>query len=593
MRMALQHAAPVSAPPVARPAIQMKARIGPVDDPLEREADRIADAVVAGRPIEPIGGVSSGAAQRKCAECEAQEKMVQRKTAAGAAAEHIPQQAADAAATAVSHGGTPLTPEQRAYFEPRFGSSFEQVRIHDGPEAAAAARAINARAYTLGQDIALGSNDYRPLSQPGRRLIAHELTHVVQQRAIGDRVQRQPADPAEIEMPAEWAGDPRKRTWRRYARALAIEDAARIRKAGALSAEDRAEITAKLKFFEGEAFDIYAKEIRPALAEVTKGAADPSNSTATPPAGLPADFMAGNAFFQRMLKHPNYIDNDIKEVNYFTAEMADIHYKDGSMLRLGLVPKWMKPPVVEVDYLTPRDHFNIVDRGKDGIAFFRKFELAYVPGSTPYADLLKTYSHKVEFYAEGKSGRIVPSHVNMLTAPTLCAVLLNSERRYQENVDTAVQVGLGGTVAIGGYAGAGGWAKAPGVGLGTRTAARVVLNPVTRGLAREMEALIAQGGTKTIEAGGIRFTEVVVSKQGSNLAVKRFRIDRVNAPPGYGSIAAEAFEDAATNVARSHQMKSVTINVGIFTNPGWRVWMESLGYVFNRTEGAWIKVIKL
>jgi hypothetical protein len=154
-------------------------------------------------------------------------------------------------------------------------------------------------------------------------------------------------------------------------------------------------------------------------------------------------------------------------------------------------------------------------------------------------------------------------------------------------------MGLGGTAAIGPYAGAGGWVKAPGAGLGARTAARAVLNPVTRGLAREMEALIGQGGAKTIEAGGIRFTDVVVSKQGSNLAVKRFEIRRVNAPPGHGSIAAEAFEDAAMNVARSHQMKSVSINVGVIINPGWRQWMESLGYVFNQAEGAWIKTIKL
>ncbi len=177
--------------PMPRALVQTKTRIGPVDDPLEREADRIADAVVADRPAGSIGGVSPGAAQRKCAECEAEEeKSVQRKCAGCAAEAHSDGGSSDMAADAVSHGGAPLTQDQRAYFEPRFDRDFSDVRIHADGRAAEAARAINARAYTAGRDIAFAAGQYQPRSQEGRRLLAHELTHVVHQSRGAPHVQR-------------------------------------------------------------------------------------------------------------------------------------------------------------------------------------------------------------------------------------------------------------------------------------------------------------------------------------------------------------------------------------------------------------------
>jgi hypothetical protein len=182
MRMALRQAACVSALAARPPVIRMKTRIGPVDDPLEREADRVADAVVSGAPIGAIGSAPSDTAQRECAECEAEEeKPVQRKCAGCAGEQHIQGKSADMAANAISHGGVPLTAEERAYFEPRFGRDFSDVRIHADAGAAAAARAIDARAYAAGRDIAFAAGQYRPGSREGRRLLAHELTHVVHQ----------------------------------------------------------------------------------------------------------------------------------------------------------------------------------------------------------------------------------------------------------------------------------------------------------------------------------------------------------------------------------------------------------------------------
>ena len=180
MQALVRHPGPVADMPVRSP-VQPKLRIGPVDDPLELEADRVADAVIRG---EPAGAVSPAPTvpQRMCAGCEAEEgdePLVQRKCAgcgggAGPAS-------ADAAARAVSSGGAPLSPGLRAYFEPRFGRDLSHVRVHTNAGAASAARDIGARAYTLGSDIAFATGEYAPASPAGRQLVAHELAHVAQQ----------------------------------------------------------------------------------------------------------------------------------------------------------------------------------------------------------------------------------------------------------------------------------------------------------------------------------------------------------------------------------------------------------------------------
>jgi hypothetical protein len=77
--------------------------------------------------------------------------------------------------------GRPLDPETRAYMEPRFGVTFGQVRVHHDARAAESARAVDAQAYTVGSQIVFGSGRYAPRSSQGRWLIAHELSHTIQQ----------------------------------------------------------------------------------------------------------------------------------------------------------------------------------------------------------------------------------------------------------------------------------------------------------------------------------------------------------------------------------------------------------------------------
>ena len=168
-----------AAPVPARPPVQAKLRIGPVDDPLEREADRVADAVVRGESAGPVGRAPS-AAQRMCAGCDDEELPVQRKCASCASAE-TGHASGEAAARAVSGGGAPLSPDLRAYFEPRFGRDLSSVRVHTDFRAGRAADAISARAFTVGDHVAFAAGEYAPYRADGRRLIAHELAHTIQQ----------------------------------------------------------------------------------------------------------------------------------------------------------------------------------------------------------------------------------------------------------------------------------------------------------------------------------------------------------------------------------------------------------------------------
>jgi outer membrane protein OmpA-like peptidoglycan-associated protein len=90
--------------------------------------------------------------------------------------------------------GVPLDSASRTFFEPRLGHDLGKVRIHANPQAAASAAAIGARAYTVGRNIVFGERQHAPATHAGKRLLAHELTHVLQQRAGGVAVQRAEVD---------------------------------------------------------------------------------------------------------------------------------------------------------------------------------------------------------------------------------------------------------------------------------------------------------------------------------------------------------------------------------------------------------------
>jgi len=99
----------------------------------------------------------------------------------------------------LSSSGQPLDTETRSFMEPRFGHDFSQVRVHADERAAESAQAVNALAYTVGSDVVFGPGEYTPTTSKGKRLLAHELTHVVQQ---GSPTREQPT---QIGMPGSTA----------------------------------------------------------------------------------------------------------------------------------------------------------------------------------------------------------------------------------------------------------------------------------------------------------------------------------------------------------------------------------------------------
>jgi hypothetical protein len=185
-------------------------RIGAPDDAYEQEADRIADRVMAGERVGPQWSFSrmnvealsrkcscggSGGADGECEECKKKGETLQRK-AAGAGS---PGEAPPIVHDVLRSPGEPLDRATRAFFEPRFGRDFSQVRVHSDAKAAESARAVNALAYTVGQDIVIGPGEVQQASAASGRLLAHELTHTIQQsfhHGAAPRLQRLSADPS-------------------------------------------------------------------------------------------------------------------------------------------------------------------------------------------------------------------------------------------------------------------------------------------------------------------------------------------------------------------------------------------------------------
>lgn len=178
--------------------LQRKLEVGSTNDPLEAEADRAADRVMRMPAPSPALHLSCGKVQRKCAECEEEEKKVQKKQLAEAPSVQAPP----IVDQAISAPGRPLDAGAMSFFEPRFGAGFSAVRVHDDAQAAESARSIGALAYTAGDHIVFGSGRYQPSTTAGRELLAHELAHTLQQRGNTVRRDRDPAGPVPLQNPS-------------------------------------------------------------------------------------------------------------------------------------------------------------------------------------------------------------------------------------------------------------------------------------------------------------------------------------------------------------------------------------------------------
>ncbi len=157
--------------------IQPKLTVNKPNDRFEREADAMADHVMGYSSQAPSMTPASGL-QRKCAECEEEEKMVQRKTDGNGpvATNTLNQQL-----SRTKGQGRPLSAHTQQAMGQAFGRDFSQVRVHTGWQAAQMSQGIHAKAFTFGSNIYFNQGAYNPHSSEGKHLLAHELTHVVQQ----------------------------------------------------------------------------------------------------------------------------------------------------------------------------------------------------------------------------------------------------------------------------------------------------------------------------------------------------------------------------------------------------------------------------
>lgn len=238
-----------------KPTLQSKLTIGAPNDKYEQEADQVAEQVMrmpdsqlsiadsagppargrtdnggivqricapfseeyekakdGGRPVEAANlcpkcvGQDAGVIRRKSLTAklqrqeigEEEEGLLQTKNGGGS----IPEVTSDIDADiqSLQGSGRSLSPAERGFFEPRFGADFSAVRLHNSARAAGVARSINARAFTLGQNVVMGAGEYSSATLVGRQLLAHELTHTIQQTGKRDLIQRLDGDPTRVEL---------------------------------------------------------------------------------------------------------------------------------------------------------------------------------------------------------------------------------------------------------------------------------------------------------------------------------------------------------------------------------------------------------
>jgi hypothetical protein len=176
--------------PTVPAGVQAKLAVNTPGDSYEQEADRVSEQVMSMPGPQLQGDFSRGGGSPGCQtkqQTYGQEPLQGRRAQTG-----DPEQSA---APPVVHDvlrspGKPLDPATRDFMEPLIGHDLSQVRVHADQKAADSARELNALAYTAGRDVVFGAGQYTPGSSEGRKLLAHELTHVVQQGFTTRAVQR-------------------------------------------------------------------------------------------------------------------------------------------------------------------------------------------------------------------------------------------------------------------------------------------------------------------------------------------------------------------------------------------------------------------
>ena len=166
--------------------------VGPADDPAEREADRAAEQIMQMSEPTPVDLSAPTQINRKCTACE--EEAAKTLQAKPAGVSQVGTEEAVASSTVqgtILKPGQPLDKDAQSFFGKRFGYDFSQVRVHSDEQSTASAKALHARAYTVGNHVVFSENEYSPHTVIGKKLLAHELAHVIQQSSGNPQIQRQ------------------------------------------------------------------------------------------------------------------------------------------------------------------------------------------------------------------------------------------------------------------------------------------------------------------------------------------------------------------------------------------------------------------
>ena len=173
-------------PPTAG-AIQTKLAINKPGDEYEQEADRVAEQVMRMPEPQLQRACPCGGGCPKCQTNQPSQEHERLQTKRVQASDTGQIAAPPSVHEVLAALGQPLDPTTRGFVEPRFGHDFSKVRVHSGAAAKRSARDVSAQAYTVGHNIVFGAGRFEPGTHEGRRLLGHELTHVLQQsRSAGN-----------------------------------------------------------------------------------------------------------------------------------------------------------------------------------------------------------------------------------------------------------------------------------------------------------------------------------------------------------------------------------------------------------------------
>jgi hypothetical protein len=182
-----------------RSLLQAKLTVSNPTDIYEQEADRVAEQVMRMPATETIARTALQIQRACCNKCEHEDKPVGlQRSAAGTPDVPAISAELESSIAGLSDRGDPLPTPVRSFMESRFGADFGGVRVHTDAHAHGLARAVDAQAFTVGRNVVFGAGHYAPETEQGKRLLAHELTHVIQQQGAGSSVQRQPNEPLQF-----------------------------------------------------------------------------------------------------------------------------------------------------------------------------------------------------------------------------------------------------------------------------------------------------------------------------------------------------------------------------------------------------------